>query len=455
MEIEFCLAAKTYMYLPLYLAEEKGIFDYLISSNLPTSIVPYTIKFTTCEGDTKAVSTMLIHNRDSRKNADRISIAIADPVAVFDKYERINSKNDIRIIGQLINQFPFWIITNKDDKINEGPHNGLSELKDLPFKIKHLYAPNETYITANTCAKHIKSYLDEETEFHPEENFSKVVENCMGAKNSIGLSGDLNKIAKLKCNDSISIAAHMCNATSGCNIATAIITTKYICKEHGKQLIPLILEAIQNAIFIIYSSPEIAEEVCVNISKTYLDDKDNRKTIEQKTSRIIKLINDSKLYPMTTDIKQEDWLMTINYYLEHKIPIFKDWYDNCPDEEQDKQQFIISLYHKMFYRMPALEVERKMIVKFGVDCSTFDMEIPGYLRQKRKDEIKRFIATYLLTLCASLCIVISIITLICLLIRKDNIDEPTIGVILTIISLLITIFGLSPRFHNLKNFIRI
>ena len=34
MEIEFCLAAKTYMYLPLYLAEEKGIFDYLISSNL-------------------------------------------------------------------------------------------------------------------------------------------------------------------------------------------------------------------------------------------------------------------------------------------------------------------------------------------------------------------------------------------------------------------------------------
>ena len=108
----------------------------------------------------------------------------------------------------------------------------------------------------------------------------------------------------------------------------------------------------------------------------------------------------------------------------------------------------------MFYRMPALEVERKMIVKFGVDCSTFDMEIPGYLRQKRKDEIKRFIATYLLTLCASLCIVISIITLICLLIRKDNIDEPTIGVILTIISLLITIFGLSPRFHNLKNFIK-
>ena len=49
------------------------------------------------------------------------------------------------------------------------------------------------------------------------------------------------------------------------SIATTIITSRYICKQY-EDMLALVLEAIQKAIFIIYSSPEIATEVCYKIS---------------------------------------------------------------------------------------------------------------------------------------------------------------------------------------------
>ena len=57
------LAAKTYMYLPLFLAKEKGIFKSVFEAKR----IKDDIEFRICDGDDDAIDSMLDFNRNARK----------------------------------------------------------------------------------------------------------------------------------------------------------------------------------------------------------------------------------------------------------------------------------------------------------------------------------------------------------------------------------------------------
>ena len=241
-----------------------------------------------------------------------------------------------------------------------------------------------------------------------QEDFSEEIEKCINDSESIALTGDLNLMARKYIENKICIYSHMANNNDE-SIATTIITSRYICKQY-EDMLALVLEAIQKAIFIIYSSPEIATEVCYKISDEIdsyrMPDENIQK---EKTEIIISIINSDHLYPMTTDISFSDWKKTVNYYLSHGINIFEYMREhNSPTRPNENEAYVAGIYQKMFFKNPAHTAERKIVEDFGVDCNTFDKEIPYHLIRKLKNKILFFMKKdfwYILCFILFVCVV--------------------------------------------------
>ena len=139
------LAAKTYMYLPLFLAKEKGIFKSVFEAKR----IKDDIEFRICDGDDDAIDSILDFNRHARKcKLDEIAIAISDPTSILRQHKSFDNKTDIKVIGKLINKLPFWVICPYNEELDNNSHNGFMDIKEL--KAKRLYTPNSSYITANS-----------------------------------------------------------------------------------------------------------------------------------------------------------------------------------------------------------------------------------------------------------------------------------------------------------------
>ena len=239
------LAAKTYMYLPLFLAKEKGIFKSVFEAKR----IKDDIEFRICDGDDDAIDSMLDFNRNARKcKLDEIAIAISDPTSILRQHKSFDNKTDIKVIGKLINKLPFWVICPYNEELDNNSHNGFMDIKEL--KAKRLYTPNSSYITANSCCSQL---LNKNNYKIKPVDFSEEIEKCINDSESIALTGDLNLMARKYIENKICIYSHMANNNDE-SIATTIITSRYICKQY-EDILALVLEAIQKAIFIIYSSP--------------------------------------------------------------------------------------------------------------------------------------------------------------------------------------------------------
>lgn len=376
------LAAKTYMYLPLFLAKEKGIFKSVFEAKR----IKEDIEIKVCDGDDDAIDNMLEFNRYARKNKlDEMAIAISDPTSILRQHKGFDNKTDIKVVGKLIDKLPFWVICPYNDALNDNSYNGFIDIKEL--KAKKLYTPNSSYITANSCSSQISkanSYRVKQVEF------SEEIEKCINDPESIALTGDLNLMVRKKIENKICIYSHMANNNDE-SIATAIITSRYVCKKY-EDILALTLESIQKAIFIIYSSPEIATEVCYKISSEIDDymmsDEEKQK---QKTEIIISIINNDHLYPMSTDISFSEWKKTVNYYLSCGANIFKQMGDlNPPTRPNENEPYIANIYQKMFFKNPAHIAEKNIVKDFGVDCNTFDKEIPYHIVKKLINRILHF-----------------------------------------------------------------
>ena len=400
MKIIFMLAAKTYMYLPLFLAKEKGIFKSVFEAKR----IKDDIVFRICDGDDDAIDSMLDFNRHARKcKLDEIAIAISDPTSILRQHKSFDNKTDIKVIGKLINKLPFWVICPYNEELDNNSHNGFMDIKEL--KAKRLYTPNSSYITANSCCSQL---LNKNNYKIKPVDFSEEIEKCINDSESIALTGDLNLMARKYIENKICIYSHMANNNDE-SIATTIITSRYICKQY-EDMLALVLEAIQKAIFIIYSSPEIATEVCYKISDEIdsyrMPDENIQK---EKTEIIISIINSDHLYPMTTDISFSDWKKTVNYYLSHGINIFEYMREhNSPTRPNENEAYVAGIYQKMFFKNPAHTAERKIVEDFGVDCNTFDKEIPYHLIRKLKNKILFFMKKdfwYILCFILFVCVV--------------------------------------------------
>ena len=277
------------------------------------------------------------------------------------------------------------------------------DIKEL--KAKRLYTPNSSYITANSCCSQL---LNKNNYKIKPVDFSEEIEKCINESESIALTGDLNLMARKYIENKICIYSQMANNNDE-SIATTTPTSRYICKQY-EDMLALVLEAIQKAIFIIYSSPEIATEVCYKISDEIdsyrMPDENIQK---EKTEIIISIINSDHLYPMTTDISFSDWNKTVNYILSHGINIIENMREhNSPTRPNENEAYVAGIYQKMFFKNPAHTAERKIVEDFGVDCNTFDKEIPYHLIRKLKNKILFFMKKdfwYILCFILFVCVV--------------------------------------------------
>lgn len=384
MKINFVLAAETYMYLPLFLAEEKKIFESVFKEKRIECEIAF-IK--NCDGDQDAITEMLKRNKNVCEiKSDEISVAICDPTSILRRQEGFDNKTDIRVVGKLINKLPFWIISSYKDDFKENSYNSFRDITNLTAR--KIYTPNGAYITADTYGHLIETNCNLNRK---QVDFSDEISKCIEDNSSLALTGDLNLMAKSKVEQQISIVCHMANNNDE-SVATAIVTSRYVCEKY-KDIIALMLEAIQKAIFIIYSSPEIAIEVCNKIS----DNIDQHKMTteadqKKKTEIIIQTIDEDHLYPMNIDFSFEDWKKTVDFYLSNGKTIFDQMNDrHYPTRPNENNAYVMSLYQKMFFKDASYLASRAIIEKFGVSCKNFEKEIPYHMTKKVCNKVKKFI----------------------------------------------------------------
>lgn len=285
--INVYLAANAVMYLPFYLAQEKGVFSTLLP-DVRVNLFP-------CNGDKDALEKMQVDNLSTDQTI--CAIAVADP-CVTDQQE------DVQIIASLIDRLSFWAVSTSDYDISLASRKINNKYDTLVYYDNNL-------ITGNKVGVHF---------FNKEQIRSQVLISNLGEEfnylnaKTLIITPDLLNIAIRKVQSNLMINYHFAKGDKylpNDYITTAIITDK--CSLENDKVYPVlicIIEAIQKAKSIIYSSKTIAIEILENMScMTSLQLENDEKNRIAQT--IIEIIHEDRIYPNDMNISIDKWEKTI------------------------------------------------------------------------------------------------------------------------------------------------
>lgn len=293
-QLDFYLAADAVMYLPVFVAKEKGLFENLIDGvQINVSLIP-------SGGDFEAISRMEAANRSTQHN--NVAIAIADPNAMVNpKTKKV--LDETRAIGALIGCPSFWALSNQDNECDQ------TGIKQRFFTTIVYY--DENYYTGYRIGKSVASNEDI-------SDYKRVKE--MGKEfdylqpDHIIISPDLLNVAINCVDEKAYINYHFAKDRNGYissdYLTTAIITSKRCIENKIKnQILVKVIVALQTAKAIIYSSDIIAREILTNMSciKNCNFDEDRATSVARK---IVEIIDEDHLYPFDFNISEEQWSLT-------------------------------------------------------------------------------------------------------------------------------------------------
>lgn len=329
MKLNIYLAADAVMYLPLYVAKEKGVFQTLLP-DIETNLYP-------TDGDYNAILRM----RQDNLSTDRslMAIAIADP-------NGIKSVKNVKVIAALIDRLSFWAISRKDVDLSQDDiiQNMFSEV---------VYY-NQNLITGHKVGK----------SFYDKENLSskQIVDrlgeefNHLDNEGSIIITPDLLKIAYHQVKGNIHINYHFAKGDRyipSDYITTAVITSKCCLRDPYQHKLARVIEAIQKAMSIIYSSKQIAKEILLNMD--CLSDGCADVDRERVAEKIIEIIYEDRIYPSDLNITNEKWCKT----LSNDGPSFETYVNNDI----------------------VLEAERRIADQFGITANETFAEVIKDIKQ--------------------------------------------------------------------------
>ena len=345
------LAAQAVMYLPVFVAKEKGLFSTLIPDT--------KINLCTAEGDYDAISKM--HN-DNLSTDDTFAIAIADPNA-------IKNVEDARIIRALIDRLSFWGVSKKNIDCHK---NGISksEFEKVVHYDKNLITGYQIGLTL--CQK--EGITDCQTTKTLGNEFKYL------NKKNIIITPDLLRVAIQCVNNNAHINYHFAKADRylpNNYITTAIITSKW-CINNSEETAKLIrvIEAIQKAKSIIYSSKQIAREILINMD-CMKNVAANKKV--DVANFIIQIINDDRIYPSDLNISKEQWESTNT----NSDKVFSEYVYNDIVLEAERiiaQQFGITVYDT-FAEIIETEIKKPYVQQINA----LEAEIRGLKKNSLKD----------------------------------------------------------------------
>lgn len=279
------LAANAVMYLPIYVAQEKGIFNTLLQDT-EVNLIP-------AKGDYDAIVRMCDDNSSVERNT--FAIAIADPNSIRDAEEA-------RIIGALIDRLSFWGVSKKRTNCN------LTGIKNKTYhKVVHYDTNLITGHTIGLKVREIEQISSSQTIQRLGDEFNYLDDDTMI------ITPDLLNVAQ-RCVEGVAhINYHFAQADRympNTYITTAIITSKW-CIEPGLDVsdkLVRIIEAIQKAKSIIYSSKQIAREILLNMECIRLIEDQDKKI--KVADFIIQTINEDRIYPSDMNISEDQWKIT-------------------------------------------------------------------------------------------------------------------------------------------------
>ena len=298
LEIKIFLAVDDFLYLPLYLAKEYGLFEDL------KDIKVELIHPLSGEGDIDAVKKML---RENESNASTIGLAVADPTSFLsNNWGGSNSSYECcRIIGSLITKCPFWGASNEAKT-----YDNLNKIaKDFDKVIYY----NQQLITGNHLGVELKNRHSTVTGF-PTVPGNEITEfNSQSSSKCIVITTDIISIVKNNLEINIKYSSIKPNF-----LTTSLITSKDKLTDKNKSSkegLTKVIKAIQQAVLIFYSSKRMAILTAKNISPKVQSYNPHLSGIDLNDSdylKIIEIIHAERIYSVDFESSIENWSNAIN-----------------------------------------------------------------------------------------------------------------------------------------------
>jgi len=304
--IKIYKAADSFLYLPVYIAQELEIFQTVLKPvlNGRSLSVDFDPKHYVGDGDKKAILEMLKNDAD-----DTVAIAIGSPVAFLD-FDNINDvPEDVKIVGAVIDKPTFWAVSKE-------PKN-MEFITDFKGKFTNIICPNEDYITVHYFGQKVKDICKDEKQKLDFVKFgTEITALAKRSADTVAITADIADLAVTITSDrQMGHMNHQFSKSQGEFLTTGIITSKKSC-ENFPEIVEKIIESIQMSIAILYSSEKTAKTVCAQIANA----KENfQKQFKNEMSadslpieKTIELMYDEKFYP-TDDLRisKGSWLKAV------------------------------------------------------------------------------------------------------------------------------------------------
>lgn len=349
MKLVIYRATDAFLYLPTYVAEELGIFDTLLKSlNISK------VEFQTSKGDVEAVIDM--HKANSE--TDTISIAIGDPTAFLSlrvREENCFKKDDIRVIGAIINKLSFWAVNHTNTIFHS-----IEEFKNEFTKVIHYKDDLTTgYYLGNKVKNMCQILNSDAVDFGTEIDVLEIEEeDCK----KIAITADIVSVAKGISRDNNPLSINYRFSKPGeDHLTTGILTTVKCCEQYP-EILNKIIEGIQKAILIIYSSNKVAEEICEAIAQR---PEFNTALIDTKAIlKIIDLINEDKFYPGDLNISEEGWRESLT-----ALAKTHQW------DDKTEKEILNTSFFKYVNNSFVISAEKSLAIQLGIDLKTFEKEL--------------------------------------------------------------------------------
>ena len=329
MKIEIFRAADAFIYLPLYIAEKLGIFKRF-NVEVKFADVPKNAN----GGDDGAIKSMLSSN-----SADTIYIAIADPTSFLLHKDIVvkgkDKKEEIQVIGGLINKPPFWAI----DHCDEGEASDIRKL-GARFKNKTLIVPRQRYVTINGIGKEVSRYMYANHSEEQIENcdfgkeFDKLRELQKGGKKDnevLVLSGDVVSIAEnLVKNNRLVPQFFFADMGKEFAVTGILANKKQTVDKDNDEVFVNFLGAIQTAVLIIQNccSGELINILSNDeeFSRILLKADGTKGEVDEKEKKekLIELIRDANFYPTDLRISEEAWVNSLEILRQVDVKTYED-----------------------------------------------------------------------------------------------------------------------------------
>jgi len=307
LHIKIYRATDTFLYLPVYIAEDLKIMKTILEEAYKEYIFEVDFITTKNKGDEGAISEML-----EKTDENTIAIAIGSPVAFLNSKEK--KFEDVKIVGAIINKLTFWALArdnHSNDIKNTAQQKKIEEIAAFEDYFENIIYPNREYVTAHYLGKKIETEAKIANSFHVE--FGAEIDNTTDKNKVVVLTADIVSLSTAMSNSPYRFKINYSfPKKQGEFLTTGIITSKLSC-ERFPGIIEKIIDSIQMSVAVFYTSRTTAINNCIKVVERLGRTND---ITDDSIGKIVDLMYDEEFYPKhDLRVTRESWGEAVKAFL--------------------------------------------------------------------------------------------------------------------------------------------